>query len=773
MQATFWSWPKGSSVFFWRWPCKYQHNVAMGVAPMWDKPPAKSITRQGIAGDEATTQRIRNKINNVRNKGYIQAGPCVVAMNYFLVPKGENDVRIVYDGTKSGLNDCLYAPWFPLPDSLGLSQTLDDTYWCIDNDYGEMFLNFWLHPNLQQYSGMDFTTLFGVEDSRSNLLIGVWHRCPTGQTPSPCITIQQTPRLKRLILGDPMDQNNVFAWDRVCLNLPGAWTYQPGVAWITKIRKSGQVAANAHNYVDDLRGTAPTHEEAWQVGSKIAKEASFYGVQDAARKRRPQTQRPGAWVGVVCGTQPNRPHISVTKEKWICTKQEIQHLKDKFLACDQSQESSTMGTMLHKLLEQVAGFLKHVVRAFTTIHIYLNGIYATMNVWQPDRDEEGWKIGEVKIGHNSLNPERVRPGKRLAFDIAALEGLTAAEDSPDRYLRPRKYNSCTRYYFADASGGAYGLSGWSPDDSTVEVNYGTWDHQVYQGSSSNYRELANIVQKIEELDAEGRLNEGLELFIFTDNVHTESAFYKGTAKLPKVLDLMYRVHCILMKGYAFIHIIWVAGKRMIQQGTDGLSRSDLTTGAMMGAPIETFIPLHKSALERQPQQISLLLQQIAEGTTLNFLEARDWFIAPFESDGVFVWLPPPCITDHVVFLMAEAIHLRPWNTHLLIVPSILSRRWQRALSKTTDVIANLPFDDLVWPQEKEHENLTLAIAFLLLARQPWRVKRSNVRSKQENQLRTLHKQSFAFARHHLRELWLQASTLESMPTGVPRALLQD
>ncbi|KAL7570983.1 hypothetical protein ACA910_002607 [Epithemia clementina (nom. ined.)] len=34
MQATLWSWPNGSSVFFWRWPYKYQRNVAMGVAPM-------------------------------------------------------------------------------------------------------------------------------------------------------------------------------------------------------------------------------------------------------------------------------------------------------------------------------------------------------------------------------------------------------------------------------------------------------------------------------------------------------------------------------------------------------------------------------------------------------------------------------------------------------------------------------------------------------------------------------------------------------------------
>ncbi|KAL7563669.1 hypothetical protein ACA910_013402 [Epithemia clementina (nom. ined.)] len=187
-------------------------------------------------------------------------------------------------------------------DSLGLSQTWDDTYWCIGNDYGEMFLNFWLHPNLQHYSGMDFTTLFGTKSGRSNLLIEVWHRCPMGQTLSPYATIQQTHRLKRLILGDLIDQNNVFSWDWVRLNLPGTWTYQPGVAWITKVRTSGQVAADAHDYVDDLRGTPPTHKEAWQVGSKIAKRLHImvFKTQHGSEDLKHNDQALGQELCVAC-----------------------------------------------------------------------------------------------------------------------------------------------------------------------------------------------------------------------------------------------------------------------------------------------------------------------------------------------------------------------------------------------------------------------------------------------------------------------------------------
>ncbi|KAL7556763.1 hypothetical protein ACA910_009419 [Epithemia clementina (nom. ined.)] len=328
-------------------------------------------------------KKIAIKLEDVRKKKYIAPGRCVATMNYFSVPKGEADIRMVYDGTKSGLNDCLFSPWFPLPDADALTNTLDDGYWCVDNDYGKMFLNFWLHPELQQYSGMDLSSL--NLDGQMKGTLEVWCRCPMGQSPSPYATVQQTRRLKRIMLGDRFDPNNVFNWSHVRLNLPGSHGYQPGVPWISKQRSNGQIAADAQDYVDNLRGCAPTEEDAWRVGNKIAKVASFHGVQDAARKRRQQTQRPGAWAGVVCGTSPLRPYLSVTQEKWDKSKQEIQRLKQEAVHA----QTTVQGYVTHKVLEQVAGFLNHVARSFPTIRLYLNGVYATLNAWCPDCDEDG------------------------------------------------------------------------------------------------------------------------------------------------------------------------------------------------------------------------------------------------------------------------------------------------------------------------------------------------------------------------------------------------
>ena len=59
--------------------------------------------------------QIRKKLLTKRQHGYIISGPVLLLTSYFSVSKGEDDICLVYDGTKSGLNSILWAPWFPLP----------------------------------------------------------------------------------------------------------------------------------------------------------------------------------------------------------------------------------------------------------------------------------------------------------------------------------------------------------------------------------------------------------------------------------------------------------------------------------------------------------------------------------------------------------------------------------------------------------------------------------------------------------------------------------
>lgn len=78
-------------------------------------------------------------------------------MYIFYIPKGKNNIQMVYDGKKSGLNVCLYAPWFTLPTVNAMSKWAIDGSWLADNYYGDMLLNFPLHPKLQKFCGVDLS----------------------------------------------------------------------------------------------------------------------------------------------------------------------------------------------------------------------------------------------------------------------------------------------------------------------------------------------------------------------------------------------------------------------------------------------------------------------------------------------------------------------------------------------------------------------------------------------------------------------------------------
>jgi hypothetical protein len=90
----------------------------------------------------------------------------------------------------------------------------------------------------------------------------------------------------------------------------------------------------------------------------------------------------------------------------------------------------------------------------------------------------------------------------------------------------------------------------------------------------------------------------VELFIFTDNMVSENAFYRGTSSSPILFELVLRLHLLEMHGGWKLHVIHISGKRTIQQGTDGLSQGDMMSGVMGGVDLLSFVPLGERADER-------------------------------------------------------------------------------------------------------------------------------------------------------------------------------
>jgi hypothetical protein len=80
----------------------------------------------------------------------------------------------------------------------------------------------------------------------------------------------------------------------------------------------------------------------------------------------------------------------------------------------------------------------------------------------------------------------------------------------------------------------------------------------------------------------------------------------------------------------FLHVFHIFGKRMQHQGTNGLSRGDLTSGFLQGDHLLSFIPLHHGAWLTTDHQV-----------------------------GCHVWCPPPATADVALEQATITIDKRP------------------------------------------------------------------------------------------------------------------
>jgi hypothetical protein len=118
--------------------------------------------------------------------------------------------------------------------------------------------------------------------------------------------------------------------------------------------------------------------------------------------------------------------------------------------------------------------------------------------------------------------------------------------------------------------------------------------------------------------------------MFTDNSTVEACSIKGSSS-SKLLELVVRLRSLTTVYGVKIHIFYVAGTRMIAQGTDGVSRGFLGEGIMSGELMLSFIPIHLSATDRSPS----LLQWITDWTDPSIIHLKpiDWFDVGHDFDG--------------------------------------------------------------------------------------------------------------------------------------------
>ncbi len=459
--TSWWEWDLGSRPLFWRWNTEYQAIIRDGL-PLWctsTLPTSKTPQRQ--EPDPNLREAVQRKLIKVRNRKYLQPGLVKSLTSYFSVPKGENDIRLVYDGTKSGLNGTLWSPWFRLPTIEQHLRSVELGTFMGDLDIADMFLNFMLHPAVQPYAGVDLTPFFPEElTALKHTVWERWTRCAMGFRPSPYQSIQVVLHAEELIRGDPFNPRNIFRFDAVILNLPGDLNYSPVKPWVFKWRTlESKLACDLFLYVDDCRVTGSSSDECWLAGRVVGSMFNFLGIQDAPCKRRFPSTNPGAWAGSIASSSHDRICISISQERWDKTKSILDWM---------DTELHTHGSFPHNTLERHRGFLVYVSRTYPMMVPYLKGIHLTLDSWRPWRSPDGWKIVDHEVsatlqelGLNSKHPIKaptnVTAVPSLASDDLALQQLFTGPTPTQWCVRPTRCG-VAYYDFADASGLGFGSS---------------------------------------------------------------------------------------------------------------------------------------------------------------------------------------------------------------------------------------------------------------------------------------------------------------------------
>jgi len=604
------------------------------------------------------------KLSKIRNRGYLEAAPVLNCIRYFPVPKGQDDIRIVYDGTEGGLSVALWAPSFYLPNGNSALRNMDFDTFCVDLDLGEMFLNFPMHEKLRPFSGVDLTPFRkDLHIPSVSSALESWGRLFMGMKPSPYLSVRFYYLAEEIVRGSRKEHDNPMRFDEVLLNLPGSPNFDSRIPFVRKWNaRTSSIAGDVVVFIDDLRGTGPGREESWQVGRRIASRLQFLGIQDAPRKRRPPSQTPGAWAGCVFKVSPTGILKSVTLDKWNKGKSILRELEP-WTSENGPQEIN------RKDLEKKTGFLLHLTMTFSSFRPFMKGFHLTLNSWRTKRDGGGWKLsegqwkslvetepedhlewlfnGDDEVYKPGQGPENVRVVPRFRDDIRAFSQLMRPTHPPDFNVRVKSM-LVVRYGFGDASGSGFGSSFTTPTGCAYRI--GTWGSDS-ESESSNWREFTNSVECLEAEGVAGRLKNTM-VFYFTDNSTVEACSYRGSSSSRLLHELVVRIKALEVRYSCTLFVIHVSGTRMINQGTDGLSRGQLTDGVMDGEQMLSFVPIHLSTLERSPSMLDWIRSWSIDSVTV--LEPIDWYE---RGHGISGWHHPgagnlshPAIAEQDVLL---------------------------------------------------------------------------------------------------------------------------
>jgi hypothetical protein len=134
-----------------------------------------------------------------------------------------------------------------------------------------------------------------------------------------------------------------------------------------------------------------------------------------------------------------------------------------------------------------------------------------------------------------------------------IESLLVLTDFPEAPLRKVRASTTALAHYAFDKGSGRGFGATIQIGPRLYYEFGQWETDDAFGTSSNRKELGNLVLGLERKAKEDLL-QNFEVFLFTNNTTTESAFWKGSTKSRTLFDWVLRFKRLKM-GMTLFYIV--------------------------------------------------------------------------------------------------------------------------------------------------------------------------------------------------------------------------
>jgi hypothetical protein len=222
---------------------------------------------------------LNRKIEKFFDRRYIVVGDVTHLTFLFAVPKGDDDICIVWDSSGNGVNESLWTPGFGIPSVKALTGYIVAGTFMGDFDIGECWHNFMVHPRDQPLFGVnlppELQNIWGTTWFR-------WARLPMGVRPSPYNACRLIARALEFAVGRPDETESAFYWLSVRLNLPGMEDYSPALPLVNKLNSDGDIATEVVVFFDDGRCVGATEEKCKAGLRQVTSHLQYLGIQDAS-----------------------------------------------------------------------------------------------------------------------------------------------------------------------------------------------------------------------------------------------------------------------------------------------------------------------------------------------------------------------------------------------------------------------------------------------------------------------------------------------------------